>query len=94
MKQVIVEINGKKHGPLEVSPLGDLTINSLFFSIDQLRNLGAKIIEHKEPLRWEGEVRVPMRIQIESPVSLKLYMLPNEFEGKRFHAVLTEIVED
>lgn len=100
MKQVIVEINGKKHGPLEVDVRGSgtsyITIDHNIYELDSLEALGAKIIEHKEPLRWSGPVAINGvgSLLINNPEEVGLSSWPDDMRCKRFHAVLTEIVEE
>ena len=60
------------------------------FDSDQLKALGYKVIEPREPLKWSGEVTVigePHGFSLEWSTMFKLGMI-----GKRFRCELVEIV--
>ena len=92
MKKVMIEINGKTHGPCNL----DVTTNTQSVCIegvrtytDWLRKLGATITEHKEPLEWSGEV-----LCVDEAKFLASERAPfSGHQGKRFTCKLVEIVE-
>lgn len=89
MKKVIVEINDKRHGPLDIEKPDLVYFEGLGFSLRELKDLGARITEVKEPLEWQGVINdyvLPPFITEEIQSLLE--------KGRRFHCKLVEIVDD
>lgn len=100
MKKVIVEINGKKSGPYEVyseRTIDDFIRIGVDFEpfIEDLKELGAKITEVREPLRWEGPVVINGvgDLLVNNHEKMGFTSWPDEMRCKRFKATLEEIVE-
>ena len=93
MKKVIVEINGKKHGPLDVQGANwrHVSFAETTVGLKELEAMGAIVTEVREPLVWEGTVMCGWGGGSVWPSDFSDF--PEEFRNKRFHAKLTEIVK-
>ena len=93
MQKVIVEINGKKHGPLDIQGASwrHVSFAETTVGLKELEAMGAIVTEVREPWLWEGEVLCGWQGISVWPWDFSNF--PEEFRNKRFKCKLEEIVE-
>jgi len=92
MKQVKLKINDNTTKPISVDELGRVQFMLANWTLDELERVGIEIIEVKRPLKWDGTL-VICNI-LDAKICIRVPQIFSEdMKGKRFHAVLTEIVE-